>query len=78
MDSLFNIMGNKDFNIPPEITEIKAYVQRHFKSDVSVAINERSIVITARSAALAGSLQPHLYRLAKQLDTPKKLVIRIG
>ena len=71
-------MGNKDFGLPPEVIEIKAYVQRHFKSDVGISVQERMIVISTRSAALAGSLRPHLHRLAKQLDTEKKLVIRIG
>lgn len=71
-------MGNKDFGVPPEVSEIKAYVQRHFKVDVGITVQERMIVITTRSAALAGSLRPHLYKLAKQLKTEKKLVIRIG
>ena len=71
-------MGNKDFGVPPEVAEIKAYVQRHFKVDVAVAIQERAIIINTRSAALAGSLRPHLYKLKEQLKTDKKLIIRIG
>lgn len=78
MQSLFDIMGKKDFGVPPEVVEIKAYVERHFKSDVGVAIQERTIVITTRSAALAGSLRPHLHKLTKELKTEKKLVIRIS
>jgi len=71
-------MGNKDFGVPPEVAEIKAYVDRHFKSDVNITVQERAIVITTRSAALAGSLRPHLYKLKEQLKTDKKLIIRIG
>jgi len=78
MQSLSDIMGNKDFGIPPEVTEIKAYVQRFFKVDVAITVQERAIIITTRSAALAGSLRPHLYKLKKILDTEKKLIIRIG
>jgi len=78
MQSMFDIMKDKDFDIPPEVAEIKAYVQRFFKVEVGVTIQERTIVITTRSAALAGSLRPHLYKLAKQLKTEKKLIIRIG
>jgi hypothetical protein len=78
MDSLFNIMGKKDFGVPSEITEIKAYVARHFNAEVGVAVQEKMIVITTRSASLAGALRPHLYKLAKQLDTTKRLIIRIG
>ena len=78
MQSLSDIMGSKDFGVPPEVTEIKAYVQRFFKVDVGITVQERTIVITTRSAALAGSLRPHLHKLQKQLNTEKKLIIRIG
>ena len=78
MQSLFDIMGSKDFGVPVEVTEIKAYVQRFFKVDVGVTIQERTIIITTRSAALAGSLRPHLHKLQKILNTEKKLIIRIG
>jgi len=71
-------MGNKDFGVPPEVVEIKAYVQRHFKSDVGITMQEHTIIITTRSAALAGSLRPHLHKLKEQLKTEKKLLIRIG
>ena len=70
-------MGDKDFGVPPEITEIKQYVQRHFNSEVGITILERTIIITTRSSSLAGSLRPHLHKLAKQLNTEKKLIIRI-
>jgi hypothetical protein len=78
MQSLFDIMGNKDFGVPAEVTEIKAYVQRFFKVDVGVSMQERNIIITTHSAALAGSLRPHLHKLQKILNTEKKLIIRIG
>ena len=78
MQSLFDIMGSKDFGVPAEVTEIKAYVQRFFKVDVGVGVQERTIVITTGSAALAGSLRPHLHKLQKILNTEKKLIIRIS
>ena len=78
MQSLSDIMGNKDFGVPAEVVEIKAYVERHFKSSVTVAIQEHNIIITTRSAALAGSLRPHLHKMSKALKIDKKLLIRIG
>ena len=78
MQSLFDIMGSKDFGVPAEVTEIKAYVQRFFSVDVGVAVQERAIVITTRSAALAGSLRPHLHKIQKIINTEKKVIIRIG
>lgn len=78
MQSLSDIMGGKDFGVPAEVTEIKAYVQRFFKVDVGVAVQERTIVVTTRSAALAGSLRPHLHKIQKIINTEKKVIIRIG
>lgn len=78
MQSLFDILGSKDYDVPPEVIEIKTYVKRHFNSDVTITIQTNVIVITAKSASLAGSLRPHLHKLTKQLKTEKKLIIRIG
>lgn len=78
MQSLFDILGKKDYDMPPEVAEIKAYVMRHFKKDVGITMQTNTILITAGSAAFAGSLRPHLHKLQKQLKTDKKLVIRIG
>jgi len=78
MQSLFDVLGTKDFDVPPEVAEIKTYVKRHFDSDVEVAISSNAITLTVRSAALAGSLRPHLYKLAKSLKTDKRLIIRIA
>ena len=78
MDSLNNILSRKDFDVPPEIAAIKAYVQRHFQSEVSVKLGPTTIVISASSAALAGSLRMHLRQLQAAAQTDKKLILRIG
>lgn len=71
-------MSDKDFGLPPEVAEIKQYVKRHFDSDIGVQIQQQVIIIKTSSAGLAGSLRPHLHKLAKQLNTEKRLIIRIG
>lgn len=78
MQSLQEIMGNRDFDQPPEIETIKTFVRKNFSSDVGVYTQARSITITTSSAALAGSLRPLLHKLKKELETDKKLFIRIG
>jgi hypothetical protein len=78
MQSLIDILGDKDFDVPEEITVIKTYIHRHFQKDVKIAIQSQIIVITVASAGLAGSLRPHLHKLQKTLATDKRLVIRIG
>lgn len=78
MQSLFDILGDKDYDVPPEVAEIKAYVKQYFDVGVAVTIQKHVIILNVQSAALAGSLRPHLHKLKKQLKTEKKLIIRIG
>lgn len=77
-DSLGNILGKKDFSEPPEIQEIKKFVSDRFSQTPSVKLTESAIIITVSSASLAGALRPELHKLQEQLDTKKRLVIRIG
>lgn len=76
-DSLANILGQREFHEPKEIQVIKTYVRKEFSSDCAVQLNDRTIVITVDSAALAGSLRMHLHLIAKACETKKRLVIRI-
>ena len=78
MQSLFDILGAKDYDEPPEVAEIKNYVKREFGMAVAVTVQKHVLIIHVQSAALAGSLRPHLHKLAKKLNTEKKLIIRIG
>jgi hypothetical protein len=78
MDSLNNILIHKDFDVPPEIAAIKAYVQRHFQSDVGVKLGPNAIVISTKSAALAGSLRMHLRQIQAAAETDKRLILRIS
>jgi hypothetical protein len=78
MDSINSILLNKNFDEPPEITAIKAYVERRFKSEVSVKIGPNAIIISTRSAALAGTLRMYIRDLQEASGTDKKLILRIG
>ncbi len=78
MQSLQDIIGNRDFDTPPEVEAIKTFVRKAFSADVGVQLQTYSITITTPSAALAGSLRPLLHKLKKELDTDKKIFIRIG
>jgi len=78
MDSLNNILLNKNFDEPPEIAAVKRYVERHFKSEVNVKICPQVIIISTKNAALAGTLRMSLRELQTAAGTDKKLVLRIG
>lgn len=78
MSSIGDILANKDMDQPKEIEIIKKYVRDTFKSDVSVTIQQKQIIINASSAALAGTLQLHRHELTQVCQTDKKLVIKIN
>lgn len=78
MDSMQDILAKRSQPEPPEIAVIKEYVQKLYQKDVGVSLQQHSITITTPSAALAGSLRPHLHRIKQELATDKKLFIRIA
>lgn len=75
--SLADIMSNK-WEEPDEFKTIKDYVRKKYNSPVSLKQTDKSIVIHASSAALAGALRMDINKLKEVLKTDKKLVIRIG
>ncbi len=78
MDNLRSILGNKSFEPPDEIAIIKEYVEAKFKSQVDITMHPRTIVISAKTSSLAGTLRLHLHELTELCKTDKKLIIRIG
>lgn len=69
---------SKKWDEPEEFKVIKDYVRNKYNSQVGLKQNEKSIIISAPSAALAGTLRMDLNKLQKELKSDKKLVIRIG
>lgn len=78
MDSLFTILGNKDFDEPPEMASIKKYVQDEFHITVSVMVRERDIVIQVPNAALATTLRLRGPDIKRRCQLDKRLTFRIG
>ena len=77
MDSLFDLLGHKDFDMPPEAVAIKKYIREEFKQEVEVMVRERDIVISGRSAAFIGTLRMRTPALKKVAQTTKRLTFRI-
>jgi hypothetical protein len=78
MDGIADILRRKDFDVPPEVQAIKEYVRRNYKHEVQVTVLPRSIAISARSAALIGTLRLNAPALQKAAETDKRLVFRVG
>ncbi len=78
MDSLLNILRNKDFDEPPEISSIKKYVQDEFKTEVNVQVRDKDIVVSVPSAALANTLRLRGPEMKRRCQLDKKLTFRIS
>ena len=77
-DSLFNILTSKNFDEPPEVASIKKYVLDNYKSDVTVLVRDKEIIVTASSAALANTLRLCSPDIKRRCQLNKRLVFRIG
>lgn len=78
MDSLFDLLGRKDFDEPAEVAAIKKYVREQFDEVVAVTVREKEIIIATPSAALANTLRLRILALRKLTGEEKRLVFRIG
>ena len=78
MDSLLDILSNKDFSVPDEVAAIKTYVVNNYKQDVSVSINKSEITISSRSAGLISTLRLNIPAIAEAASTTKKIRFRVG
>ena len=78
MDSLLNILNDRDFDEPPEISSIKKYVQDQFGIDVGVQPREKDIVVMVPSAALANTLRLRGPEMKTRCQLTKRLTFRIS
>ena len=78
MDSIFSILGNKDFDEPPEISSVKKYVFDEFGVKPTVKVSGTDIVISVPNAALITTLRLRGPEIKRRCQLDKKLIFRIG
>lgn len=78
MDSLQDIMGKKDFTPPNEITTIRAYIERRYKSKSYVKLQRDAVIISVKDSALAATIHLERQSLLDACGITKRLVIRTG
>lgn len=77
MDTLFDILANKQFDEPPEAASIKKFVHDAYQTEVQVLVREKDISIIVPNAGLAGSLRMQLPELKRRCQIEKRVLIRI-
>lgn len=78
MQGIADILRGKDFDVPPEVEAIKAYVRRHYDADVAVTVLPRELIVSAPSSGLIATLRLNMTALQKAADTTKRISFRIG
>jgi hypothetical protein len=78
MGDIADILKDRDFSEPAELMAIKKYIHEKFQADVSLALRDDAIIITASNGSLANTLRLHSQQIIKNCQVTKKLVFRIG
>ena len=78
MESLQDILGNKKFVAPDEMTAIKAYIKRKYKSGCTIKQQPGALIVTVPNSALAATIYLERQTLIKTLGLKDKLVVRTG
>ena len=77
VESLRDILRSKKFVRPDEISSIKDYVRRNYKSNCSVKLSRGTVIVSVPNAALAATLQLERQKIIEACNLKdKKLVIR--
>jgi hypothetical protein len=75
---LGDLLSRKNYEEPPEIKLIKEFVQSAIGVIPRVKITPETYILTLPSAAGAGALRAHLFKLQQELGGNKRILIRIG
>lgn len=76
MDSVGEILGQRDFTPPDELAVVKDYVRRHYKSPCTVKLERNALILSVRSSALAATLFLERQQLIEKCGLKHRLVIR--
>jgi hypothetical protein len=75
---LGDLLSRRNYEEPPEIKLIKDFVQSAVGITPRVKITPETYVLSLPSAAAAGALRAHLFKLQQELGGNKRILIRIG
>jgi hypothetical protein len=77
MDSIFDILKDKEFSEPAEVESLKDYIFKNFGLKVSIMVRQKDFVIIVPSSTAAASLRLNSQEINKSLKLTKPLSFRI-
>jgi len=63
MESLQDILGNRNFTPPDELTTVKEYIKRRYKSNCTVEVQRDALLLRLPNSALASTVRLEQNRL---------------
>jgi len=78
MDSIADILANKNFETPDEVTILKQYIELKYNQQVVIKIQNNSYVISSPSSGLITNLKLNSHELSKLLPKSKSIRFVIG
>jgi len=78
MDSLKDILENKNLDEPTEVTSLRAFIKSEYNLDPTIKIQRDVITVYMPNASLATTLRMRYRELQTRCQLTRKLYIRIG
>lgn len=78
MQSLSEILSNRNFDEPTEVTALRSYIYTQYDVTPTITVQKDYIVLRVPSAALANNLKMDQLAISRFCKLTKKLVIRAG
>lgn len=78
MDSLKDILHQKNLDEPTEVTALRTYCQEMFHFTPSIGIKKDALFLNVPNGILATELRMRIPEITRRCQLTRKLVIRIG
>lgn len=78
MQGLNDILAQKNFDEPTEVTALKQYIFEKYEAICSVSVSKTALFVTVNSSSLAGAIRMNQIFIKQRCGITQKLIIRIG
>lgn len=78
MESLKDILLEKNLDEPSDITALRNYYMQKFKTKPDIAITKNNIVLKVPNGKIASEIRGSILEIQRRCQLTKKLFIKIG
>ncbi len=77
MESLNQLLGDKNFDPPEDIEKLKRYIRDFYHEEVEIMISNNRLIIQLPSASLAGAIRMNLPAIKRELKIEKQISLMV-